>query len=86
MICSPVGPYYPRGFAPVSLYGTTEGEAIRAAPGGTGAYKIGANYAVGVLPQKAAARRGYVQNLWLHGAEHWLTEVRAARAGGAELS
>lgn len=86
VICSPVGPYYPRGFAPVSLYGTTEGEAIRAAPGGTGAYKIGANYAVGVLPQKAAARRGYVQNLWLHGAEHWLTEVRAARAGGAELS
>ena len=32
VICSPVGPYYPKGFKPVSLYGTTE--YIRAAPGG----------------------------------------------------
>lgn len=32
VICSPVGPYYPNGFKPVSLYGTTE--YVRAAPGG----------------------------------------------------
>ena len=32
VILSPVGPYYPNGFKPVSLYGTTE--YIRAAPGG----------------------------------------------------
>jgi branched-chain amino acid aminotransferase len=32
VICSPVGPYYPQGFKPVSLYATTE--YIRAAPGG----------------------------------------------------
>ena len=32
VICSPVGPYYPQGFKPVALYGTTE--YIRAAPGG----------------------------------------------------
>jgi branched-chain amino acid aminotransferase len=32
VICSPVGPYYPQGFKPVALYGTTE--FIRAAPGG----------------------------------------------------
>lgn len=86
-----MGPYYPDGFKPVALYGTTE--YVRAAPGGnipvcildktfelilligTGAYKIGANYAPGVLPQKFAAHKGYQQNLWLHGPEHYLTEV-----------
>jgi branched-chain amino acid aminotransferase len=40
VICSPVGPYYPKGFKPVQLYATTE--FVRAAPGGTGAYKLGA--------------------------------------------
>jgi len=73
VICSPVGPYYPDGFKPVALYGTTE--YVRAFPGGTGAYKIGANYAAGVLPQKLAGKMGYVQNLWLSGPEHNLTEV-----------
>ncbi|KAG6866792.1 hypothetical protein C0991_008728 [Blastosporella zonata] len=73
VICSPVGPYYPDGFKPVALYGTTE--YIRAAPGGTGAFKLGVNYAPGVMPQKDAAAKGYVQNLWLHGPEHYLTEV-----------
>jgi len=73
VICSPVGPYYPDGFKPVALHGTTE--YVRAYPGGTGAYKIGANYAPGVLPQKQAAKLGYVQNLWLTGPEHNLTEV-----------
>lgn len=42
---------------------------------GTGAYKLGVNYAPGVMPQKEAAAKGYVQNLWLHGPEHYLTEV-----------
>jgi len=73
VICSPVGPYYPDGFKPVALYGTTE--YVRAFPGGTGSYKIGANYAPGVLPQKLAGKMGYVQNLWLSGPEHNLTEV-----------
>ncbi|KAI5991488.1 aminotransferase [Pisolithus albus] len=73
VICSPAGPYYPQGFKPVPLYGTTE--YIRAAPGGTGAYKLAANYAPGVIAQKMAAKAGYAQNLWLHGPEHYLTEV-----------
>ncbi|KAJ7783506.1 branched chain amino acid aminotransferase [Mycena maculata] len=73
VILSPVGPYYSSGFKPVALYGTTE--FVRAAPGGTGAYKLGVNYAPGVLPQKSAAALGYSQNLWLHGPEHYLTEV-----------
>lgn len=42
---------------------------------GTGAYKLGVNYAPGILPQKEAAELGYAQNLWLHGPEHYLTEV-----------
>lgn len=73
VICSPVGPYYAEGFKPVALYGTTE--FSRAYPGGTGAYKLGANYAPGVLAQKFAAKRGYAQNLWLFGEENYLTEV-----------
>ncbi|TCD67533.1 hypothetical protein EIP91_012287 [Steccherinum ochraceum] len=73
VICSPVGPYYPTGFKPIALYGTTE--YSRAAPGGIGAYKLGANYAPGVVAQKEAAAKGYSQNLWLHGPEHHITEV-----------
>jgi len=73
VICSPVGPYYAGGFKPVALHGTME--YVRAFPGGTGGYKLGANYAPGVVPQIAAAAQGYSQNLWLHGPEHYLTEV-----------
>lgn len=40
VICSPVGPYYRTGFAAVSLW--AENRFVRAWPGGTGAYKIGA--------------------------------------------
>lgn len=78
VVCAPVGPYYPKGFKPVSLHGTTE--FIRAAPGGTGAYKLGANYAPGVMPQKKVSREGYTQNLWLHGPDHCLTEVGTMNA------
>lgn len=72
---SPAGPYYPDGFKPVALHGTTESEFSRAAPGGTGAFKIGANYGPAVRAQITAAQLGYVQNLWLYGPEHYLTEV-----------
>lgn len=40
VICSPVGPYYKTGFAAVSLF--AEDRFVRAWPGGTGSYKIGA--------------------------------------------
>lgn len=73
VICSPVGPYYASGFKPVQLLATTK--YVRAAPGGTGGYKLGANYAPGVVPQTEAAKEGYSQNLWLLGPEHALTEV-----------
>lgn len=73
VICSPVGPYYKTGFKPVSLLASTE--YVRAWPGGTGAFKLGANYAPGIVPQVKASRDGYQQILWLFGDEHQLTEV-----------
>lgn len=73
VICSPVGPYYKGGFKPVRLLATTE--YVRAVPGGTGSFKLGANYAPCLVPQGEANNAGYDQNLWLLGEEHYLTEV-----------
>jgi len=73
VICSPVGPYYPDGFKPVKLY--ADHVNVRAWPGGTGQYKLGANYAGGILPQQEAMKKGYQQILWLFGPEQYLTEV-----------
>lgn len=73
VICSPVGPYYASGFKPVKLLATTQ--YVRAGPGQTGGYKLGANYAPSVMPQLEAAKGGYSQILWLNGDDHTLTEV-----------
>ncbi|KAF8307531.1 branched-chain amino acid aminotransferase II [Clavulina sp. PMI_390] len=73
VICCPVGPYYKGGFKPVKLLATTE--FVRAFPGGTGGYKLGANYGPSVVPQVKAAKEGYDQILWLSGEDDELTEV-----------
>jgi branched-chain amino acid aminotransferase len=73
VIASPVGPYYPTGFKAVNLEATDY--AVRAWPGGVGDKKLGANYAPGVVPQMAAASRGFHQNLWLFGDNDEVTEV-----------
>lgn len=39
VLSSPVGPYYPSGFKPISL--ACSMSSIRSAPGGTGAFKVG---------------------------------------------
>lgn len=39
LMSSPVGPYYPTGFKPISL--SCSLNSIRSAPGGTGYYKVG---------------------------------------------
>jgi len=70
-IMSPVGPYYKTGFKPVALY--ADPVNVRAWPGGTGGYKIGANYAPTILPALEAANKGYQQILWLNGEN--ITEV-----------
>ena len=71
VISCPVGAYYATGFKPVSLLAETQ--FVRAWPGGTGANKVGANYAVGLGPQAEAQRKGFNQVLWLENDE--LTEV-----------
>lgn len=71
VIASPVGPYYPQGFKPVRLL--ADDVNVRAWPGGTGAFKLGANYAGGIQPQTEAAAKGFSQILWLFGDQ--VTEV-----------
>ena len=66
-----VGPYYPTGFKPVSLYAPTD--AIRAWPGGTGDVKIGGNYAPSIMHGETAKSHGHDQVLWLFNNE--VTEV-----------
>jgi branched-chain amino acid aminotransferase len=68
-----VGPYYPEGFKPVTLYANNK--YVRAWPGGTGDTKLAGNYAPTILPQAEAAKKGYTQVLWLYGEEEQVTEV-----------
>jgi len=42
VVLSPVGPYYPTGFKPISLMCSLD--EIRCAPGGSGSFKLGGNY------------------------------------------
>eukprot|EP00658_Telonema_sp_P-2_P012494 TRINITY_DN14756_c0_g1_i2.p1 TRINITY_DN14756_c0_g1~~TRINITY_DN14756_c0_g1_i2.p1 ORF type:complete len:390 (-),score=111.99 TRINITY_DN14756_c0_g1_i2:274-1443(-) len=73
VLLSPVGPYYPEGFAPVKLYADNTNR--RAWPGGIGYTKSGGNYAPTIGPQTDAAKKGYSQVLWLFGEEDEITEV-----------
>ncbi|EFA75841.1 branched-chain amino acid aminotransferase [Heterostelium album PN500] len=71
VIASPVGPYYPEGFKPVRLL--ADDRFIRAWVGGSGAFKLGSNYAPTIFPQLDAAKKGYSQVLWL--LNDYVTEV-----------
>mmetsp|Transcript_39330 Transcript_39330/g.47657 ORF Transcript_39330/g.47657 Transcript_39330/m.47657 type:complete len:407 (-) Transcript_39330:165-1385(-) len=53
-ICCPVGPYFPSGLSPVSLF--LSESVVRAWPNGVGAAKVGGNYAPTVAPQVAAKK------------------------------
>lgn len=59
-----VGPYYPKGLKPTSLY--TDSQQIRAAPLGSGNYKLGSNYGPTILLGNQAKAKGYDQVLWLY--------------------
>jgi len=56
VIAGPVGPYYPEGFAPVRI--TVAEHYVRAAPGGLGAAKTGANYAASLLAAETTSNVG----------------------------
>ncbi|KAN0012512.1 hypothetical protein ACTFIV_004382 [Dictyostelium citrinum] len=71
VIASPVGPYYPEGFKPVKLI--ADDQYVRAWAGGSGAFKLGSNYAPTIYPQLEAAKKGYSQVLWL--LNDYVTEV-----------
>ncbi|KAF0975766.1 hypothetical protein FDP41_005093 [Naegleria fowleri] len=73
VICSPVGPYFKSGFAPVKLL--ADPKYVRAFPGGTGNAKVGSNYGPTIMPQLEAIEKGYSQVLWLFGSDHQITEV-----------
>ncbi|MFT3756448.1 MAG: branched-chain amino acid aminotransferase [Pseudoxanthomonas sp.] len=62
VIASPVGAYFAKGVAPVSIW--VSDYYARAGHGGTGAAKCGGNYAASLLPQKEAYAQGCSQVLF----------------------
>lgn len=63
VIASPVGPYFPGGVKPVSIW--VSRQYHRAGQGGTGAAKCGGNYAASLLPQQEAYAKGFEQVCFL---------------------
>ena len=63
----PVGPYFPEGFKPTDLIIMRGYD--RAAPQGTGKYKVGGNYAASLLEGKKAKENGYSAVLYLDSKE-----------------
>jgi branched-chain amino acid aminotransferase len=72
VIACPVGPYYPEGFKPVSIW--VEQELVRAAPGGLGSAKVGANYVASLFASERAKEAGYSQVLWTDAVHHRYVE------------
>jgi len=76
VILSPSGPYYPAGFTkPVKLLVTKRFH--RAAPGGTGCYKTGGNYAASLRAGEAAHALGASQVLYLDTTDAFIEEAGA---------
>lgn len=67
IIAAPVGPYFPGGVKPVSIWLSTE--YSRAGKGGTGQAKTGGNYAASLVAQAEAAEHGCAQVLFLDSVE-----------------
>ncbi|MEX0617694.1 MAG: branched-chain amino acid aminotransferase [Pseudohongiellaceae bacterium] len=63
---SPVGPYYKS--AGLSLISLAVSDMDRAAPNGTGSYKVGANYAGGLMATRKAQELGASEALYLDAA------------------
>ncbi len=74
VIACPVGGYFTVGARPLRLW--VERAYSRAAPGGLGAAKAGANYVASLLAAEEAKARGFDQVLWTDAATHrYLEEV-----------
>lgn len=73
ILLSPVGSYYSEGTKPIKIW--TEEKYLRAAPGGLGAVKAGANYAASLKAAAEGKQRGYAQVLWLDTERQGIEEV-----------
>lgn len=78
VFCSPVGPYFKGGLQAIRLRVTRHD---RVAPNGTGAFKVGGNYAGGLLATAEAKAAGYDEALYLDPVEHRALE----EAGSANV-
>ncbi|HXJ22410.1 MAG TPA: branched-chain amino acid aminotransferase [Polyangia bacterium] len=74
VIASPVAGYHGDAFAPARIL--VEDKYVRAAVGGLGGVKAGANYIASLKAAEDAKARGYAQVLWTDANEHsYLEEV-----------
>lgn len=73
VLASPVGSYYSEGSNPLKIW--VEENYLRAAPGGLGATKAGANYASSLKAAVEAKKQGYSQVLWLDTEKDGIEEV-----------
>ena len=80
VFCTPVGAYFKGGMAPVNFIVS---DYDRAAPQGTGAAKVGGNYAGSLLPHELAVKKGFADCIYLDPATHTkIEEVGAANFFG----
>ncbi len=76
VLAAPTGPYFTKGFSGIRV--AVEREMTRAAPGGLGSAKTGANYVASLLAAEKAKQKGCDQVLWLDAIEHRYVEETGA--------
>ncbi len=69
VLVTPVGPYYKGGMAK-PLEALVLEDYDRAAPSGTGRYKVAGNYAASLMPSHIAKKKGYPITLFLDSRTH----------------
>lgn len=80
VFCMPVGPYFKGGMTPVDF---VVSDYDRAAPYGTGAAKVGGNYAASLYPYKQAQKKGFADCIYLDPLTHTkIEEVGSANFFG----
>lgn len=80
VFCVPVGPYFKGGMKPVNFMIS---EYDRAAPYGTGAAKVGGNYAASLYAHEIAVKKGFADCIYLDPMTHTkIEEVGAANFFG----
>ncbi len=80
IFCMPVGPYFKGGLAPTNF---VVSDYDRAAPNGTGAQKVGGNYAASLLPGEEAHGKKFSDCIYLDPATHQkIEEVGSANFFG----